>query len=233
MGHSVLYTWRRRRSSFLTPFSNSYCLYGLFAPTAVGCQIIVDIFTCVRFRGSRIERYSCFVLHAVNLDESMSPWPLSSSLKTSMTGDFSRLRIRHVPSVLTTDLSPNIKIRRDDLCGHEWNHSHSRNAAVKLMQTFPSQLPFPSLLTLPGIVWVSMSSSRNSIPCLSRNPTTIFGTPRRKDCAQNLSSFRSNLIFSLSLNSSEVVFNSTQLMGSSFRAGFESQTEDRYQRRLK
>jgi hypothetical protein len=43
-----------------------------------------------------------------------------------------------------------------------------------------------------------------------------------------LSSFRSNLIFSLSLNSSEVVFNSTQLMGSSFRVGFESQTEERY-----
>lgn len=99
------------------------------------------------------------------------------------------------------------------------------------MQTFPSQLPFPSLLTFPGIVWVSISSRRNNIPALSRNPTMILGTPRRKDWAQNLSSFRSNLIFSLSLNSSDVVFNSTQLIGSSFRAGFESQTEDGYQKK--
>jgi hypothetical protein len=46
------------------------------------------------------------ILHEVKLEDSMSPWPLSSILNTSITGDLSRFRIRQVPSVFTTDFSP-------------------------------------------------------------------------------------------------------------------------------
>lgn len=152
----------------------------------------------------------------------MSPLPFSSILNTSITGDFSRFRIRHVPSVLTTVWSPDLVSK--DFIALFGLDLHSRKAAVKFIQMFPSQLPRPSRLTLPGNPWVSSSSSRRSIPSLSRNPTTILGTPRRKDCAQNLSSLRSYLSFSLSLINSAVVFSSTQLIGSSLRTGLQSQT---------
>lgn len=52
--------------------------------------------------------HHCLVLHLTKLEDSMSPWPLSSILNTSMTGDFSRFRIRHVPSVLITVWSPDL-----------------------------------------------------------------------------------------------------------------------------
>lgn len=41
-----------------------------------------------------------------NEEERISPVPLSSILKTSMTEDFSGFRILHVPSPETVDFSP-------------------------------------------------------------------------------------------------------------------------------
>lgn len=101
---------------------------------------------------------------------------------------------------------------------------HSRNAAAKLMQIFPSHEPLPSFLTFPGILAVSSSSNRCTMPFWSRNPTMILGTPSRKDCAQNLSNFRSYLSISRSLRISADVFSSTQWIGSSFRSGLQSHT---------
>lgn len=46
------------------------------------------------------------VLHDVKAGERISPFPLSSILKTSRTDDFSRFRIRHVPSWFTIVWSP-------------------------------------------------------------------------------------------------------------------------------
>lgn len=94
------------------------------------------------------------------------------------------------------------------------------------MQIFPSHVPLPTRLTLPGMLAVSISSKRWTMPRSSRNPTMIFGTPSRKDWAQNLSSFRSYLVTSRSFLISAAVFSSTQLMGSSFLSGLQSQTVD-------
>lgn len=101
---------------------------------------------------------------------------------------------------------------------------HSRNAAAKLIHTFPSQVRRPVLLTMPGILAVSSSSRRWTTPCGSRKPTMILGTPSRNDWAQNLRSFLSYLSMSRSERSSAEVFSSTQWMGSSFRSGLQSQT---------
>lgn len=100
---------------------------------------------------------------------------------------------------------------------------HSRNSAVKLIHRFPSQDLLP-LLTIAGIDFVSSSSIALKIPFLLRNPTIIFGTPRRKDWAQNFKSFRSNLCWSLGWRISSLVFSSTQLIGSSLFSGLQSQT---------
>ena len=151
----------------------------------------------------------------------MSPVPCSSTLKSSITGDFSGFRILQVPSPLIVCFSPGQLAEgayeiQDDI--------HSRKAAAKLMQTFPSQDPLPTFFTFPGILAVSSSSSRWTIPFWSRNPTIIFGTPSKNDCAQNLSSFRSYLSMSRSLRISAEVLSSTQWMGSSLRSGLQSQT---------
>ena len=104
------------------------------------------------------------------------------------------------------------------------NNIHSRKVAAKLIQIFPSHVPRPDFLTLFGMLAVSSSSKRRRIPPWSRNPTTILGTPRRKDCAQNFRSFRSNLTMSRSFLISAEVLSSTQLIGSSLRSGLLSQT---------
>ncbi len=91
--------------------------------------------------------------------------------------------------------------------------SQSSKADAKLIHIFPSQVPFPRLLTVPGIEAVSISSILFNIPSGVRNPTMIFGTPRRKDCIQNFMSLRSNATISLSFRMSTLVFNSTQLIG--------------------
>ena len=92
------------------------------------------------------------------------------------------------------------------------------------MQRLPSQVPLPRRFTRPGIFFVSISSSLCKIPFLSRKPTTILGTPNRKDCIQNFRSLRSYFSMSLSLSISAEVFNSTQLMGSSLFSGLQSHT---------
>ena len=102
--------------------------------------------------------------------------------------------------------------------------SHSRKAAVKLMQRLPSHIPLPCLTT-PGMFLVSSSSSLCRIPFWLRKPTIILGTPSKNDCIQNFSNLRSYLSISLSFAVSAVVFNSTQLMGSSLSSGLQSHTE--------
>lgn len=102
--------------------------------------------------------------------------------------------------------------------------NQSRKLAVKLMQRLPSHVPLPLLFTVLGMFFVSSSSSRCRIPFLLRNPTIILGTPRRNDCIQNFSSFRSYLSMSLSFSISADVFSSTQWMGSSLLSGLQSHT---------
>lgn len=161
-------------------------------------------------------------LHSEKARDKMFPCPFSSILNTSMTEAPSRLRILHNPSQLTTVFSPILEFsfaihatrRQDDL--------HSRKLAAKLIHMLPSQL-FPP--TFPGMLCVSISSMRNRIPCRSRKPTIIFGTPRRKAWAQNLRSFLSYFIMSRSPYISAVVFSSTQLIGSSFLFGLQSHTD--------
>jgi len=108
-----------------------------------------------------------------------------------------------------------------------WNpckaNLQSSNADVKLIHIFPSQVPFPRLLTVPAIEAVSISSILFKMPSGVRNPTIILGTPSRKDCIQNFMSLRSKVIISLSLRMSALVFNSTQFMGLP-SVGLESQT---------
>ena len=55
--------------------------------------------------------FSIFDRQSVNSDERISPCPLSSTLKTSMTGYFSTLRILHVPSCVIVAFSPKIADR--------------------------------------------------------------------------------------------------------------------------
>lgn len=90
---------------------------------------------------------------------------------------------------------------------------------------FPSQEPLPIFLTLPGILAVSSSSKRCTMPFWSRKPTMIVGTPSKKDCAQNFNNFRSYLSISRSLRISADVFSSTQWIGSSFLSGLQSHTK--------
>ena len=52
----------------------------------------------------------------------------------------------------------------------------------------------------------------------------IFGTPSKKDCAQNFSSLRWNLVSSWDDLISAEVFSSTQLIGASLFAGLQSHT---------
>lgn len=92
------------------------------------------------------------------------------------------------------------------------------------MQMFPSQVTLPPFLTLFGMLAVSSSSKRWTIPRSSRKPTMILGTPSKNDCAQNFSSFRSYFTMSRSFLISADVLSSTQWITSSFRAGLQSQT---------
>ena len=93
------------------------------------------------------------------------------------------------------------------------NYSQSSSADAKLMHILPSQVPFPALLTAPGIDAVSISSILFRIPSGVRNPTIILGTPSRNDCIQNFISLRSKVIISLSFRMSALVFSSTQFTG--------------------
>jgi hypothetical protein len=102
---------------------------------------------------------------------------------------------------------------------------HSNNSDAKLMHIFPSQVPFPRLFTVPGIDAVSISSTLLRMPSGVRNPTMIFGTPRRNDCIQNFISFRSKVIISRSLRISALVLSSTQLIELP-SDGLESHTKD-------
>ena len=95
--------------------------------------------------------------------------------KASMNPSFCLRCMRQTPSPLTVSLM------------------NSSIAAAKLIQVLPSHVPCPWRLTTEGIFCVSCSTSFNKWPSGDRKPTTIFGTPSRKDCAQNLRSFRSYL----------------------------------------
>ena len=97
---------------------------------------------------------------------------------------------------------------------------HSRKAAAKLMETFPSQLPFPCLLTRPGMFFVSSSSMWSRMPRFVLKPTIILGTPSRNDWIQNFWSLRSYLSMSLSFSMHAEVLSSTQSIGLSLSVGF-------------
>lgn len=91
----------------------------------------------------------------------------SSVRNTSMTLEFSCLLIRQTPSPVIVSFKK------------------SRKEAAKLIQRLPSHVPFPVLLTVPGMDAVSISSSRCRIPFRLLKPTIIFGTPRRKDLSKS------------------------------------------------
>ena len=103
-------------------------------------------------------------------------------------------------------------------------NTHARKEAVKLMHMLPSHVRLPLRLTVPGMLWVSISSSRRNTPSLLRNPTTILGTPSRKDWAHILRSFRSNFTLFLSSSISSDVLSSTQFIGCSLSSGLQSHT---------
>ena len=174
-------------------------------------------------KASRIQISRLLVRHAMNSGERISPVPVSSSLYTSITEVLSRRRIRHNPSLVIVCLSPS---DGQYLSGgiDAGGDAQSRKAAVKLIHKFPSQVPLPLRLTIPGILLVSNSSSLSKIPFLLRNPIIILGTPSRKDCIQNFRSFLSYLNMSLSLSIKAEVLSSTQLIGSSLLSGLQSHT---------
>ena len=101
---------------------------------------------------------------------------------------------------------------------------HSMKEAVKLIQIFPSHVRLPLRLMLPGMLCVSNSSTLCNMPSLLRNPTTIFGTPSRNDCAHIRSNFRSNFTTLLSSRISSDVLSSTQFIGCSLSSGLQSHT---------
>ena len=151
--------------------------------------------------------------------------------------------MRQTPLVVIVRLSPNEGLIVDKSWGMK--PSHSRKAAVKLMQRLPSHVLLPCRLTIPGMFLVSVqvtlspnqppnaarcirspsSSSLCRIPFWLRKPTIILGTPSKKDWIQNFNNLRSYLSISLSFAISAAVFNSTQLMGSSRFTGLQSHTE--------
>lgn len=101
----------------------------------------------------------------------------------------------------------------------------SRNAAVKLMHTLPSQA-FVLCFTIEGICWVESSLMRVKRPSCVRKPTTTVGTPSRNDCAQKRNILRSNLSLSSGrLPGSAVVFSSTHGIGSSALSGLLPSTQ--------
>lgn len=163
-----------------------------------------------------------FIRQLMNSSERISPCPVSSIRNTSIMEDLSFLRIRHTPS-------PTIVSFRTAIVSHtvfsslasslpkveieEMKYSQSSNPAAKLMHIFPSQVPFPLLFTVPGILAVSISSTLFRNPSGVLNPTIILGTPNKKDWIQNFISLRSNVSISRSLRISALVFSSTQFMG--------------------
>lgn len=97
---------------------------------------------------------------------------------------------------------------------------------MKLMHVLLSHVCCPWFLTMLGIFVVSYSSTRNRRPSVSfvRKPTTILGTPSRKDWIQNLCNLRSNLTTSLGLAISAAVLSSTQLIFADLSSGLWSHT---------
>jgi hypothetical protein len=112
-------------------------------------------------------------LHRRNSSLTIPPVP-SCTLCTSTTPAFFLRLTLYTPSPTTVSFK------------------NAKKSAAKFMHVLPSQ-HFVPLRTIPGIFPVSNSCTPLRIPCLLRHPTIIFGTPRRNDCAQNLSSLRSNL----------------------------------------
>jgi len=166
-----------------------------------------------------------FVLQLMNSSVRILPCPVSSTLKTSTLGALGRLRILQTPSSTMTERRTTFDVSNLVLpCGFFVRNPQSRNALAKLIHVFPSHFPPPRFCTLNGIVAVSISSSRSSLPSRERNPTMILGTPSRKDWIQNFSSFRSKFSMSRSFRISALVLSSTHLMGAPFSGGLESQT---------
>lgn len=97
-------------------------------------------------------------------------------------------------------------------------------AAAKLMQVLPSHVPCPCRFTMEGIFCVSCSINFSKWPSGDRKPTMIFGTPRRKDCAQNFKSFRSYFTSSFCVTGCWAVLSSTHGIGSFGLSGFAPMT---------
>ncbi len=171
---------------------------------------------CLAFRASLMRQL-------MNSSEIISPCPVSSTLKTSITDVRSFLRTLQTPSSFMVAFKTAFGQRCFDVIPESLQSS---SADAKLMHMLPSQVP-PLFFTVPGIEVVSISSILFRIPSGVRNPTIILGTPRRNDCIQNFISFLSKLIMSLSFRISALVFNSIQLIGLSSQ-GFASQTKLRY-----
>lgn len=87
--------------------------------------------------------------------------------------------------------------------------SHFKNAPVKSIDNFPSQIFLPLRFTILGIFCVSNSCKWVKTPSLLRKPTIIRVTPSKKDWLQNLRSFLSKVTSSFSFVISFDVFNST------------------------
>lgn len=163
----------------------------------------------------------------LNSSERISPWPVSSTLKTSMVGDWGRRRIRHTPSSLIVLESPGLSVGEAGGGGvqrEKEGGSHSRKTPAKLTHMSAFHEGLGRELTVCGIRCVSISSRLARTPSRVRKPTMILGTPSRNDWIQNFMSLRWKTSASWGPRISTDVLSSTQLIGAPFSTGFESQT---------
>lgn len=99
-------------------------------------QIIAVSVLIFKINGHLVSVVSIFARQSVNSDERISPCPLSSTLKTSMTGDFSTLRILHVPSCVMVVFNPKIA---DRVSKQSWERKIEEEKACSYTQEMPRQ----------------------------------------------------------------------------------------------
>ena len=108
--------------------------------------------------------FNASVRQCTNSRDRMSPYPDSSTLKTSIIKDLSFRRMHQMPSPVIVCFSPG-KVMHHYKCQNLrlMGVLQSRNAAVKLMHKLPSQRP-DFLFTMPGMSLVSNSCNLSRMP---------------------------------------------------------------------
>jgi hypothetical protein len=104
--------------------------------------------------------------------------------------------------------------------------NHAITHYIRLQELQHSRGKVDASVSIPSTLalWVSCSASVSRNPSGDRKPTIIFGTPRRNDCAQNLSSFRSYFTSSRWVAGCCDVLSSIQGIGSAGLSGLAPMT---------